>query len=319
MTGLDKFSRPDYPGETMLGTYLYPYRHFGMPECNNPYSATEVIRRATVEEGEVLVTRNGGLFTKPPVELCGIKDDSEASFRERLLKLSFMAKAARWFNRIICEFTLTEAVSEPTSPALIGVGKLVDGDHLMVMAASGGRDCSFERTSMAAVGLHQGTWITAKYTTPEVLEAAVRQECAIKLADISEIAPELVANAYFLFARGQFSEALVDAWVVIEQIIDRFWTKRVVAISNKDRVRRLKDARTYSAAVRLEILESTAIFGPDLCSLLHLARGHRNDLAHRAVIDREKAHDGLLAMKALVEFFCGKTVADPDSYQAANW
>lgn len=308
MSELDKFFRwHEYPHERVIGTYLYPYRLFGEPEWDNPYSATKVITRAEVGTDEVLITCNGGLFLLPPA---GIKD-----LRDKLI---FEEKAANIFNRLICEFALSGIVSEPATPAHISAGTLIN-DHALITSAGGGREIYFEKTIAPSMQLLQGTWLTHPLHSLDMVKAVAKQECASLLVELSNNLPTLVAGAYSFLSQRQLSEAIMDSWIVIEQIIDSLWANYLVRITDNSRKERLSDERTYTAAVQIEVLYTAGTLPPSLYQALNIARKHRNDLAHRAKITLRMATECLTAMKQMIEFFCKKSVEPPLAFEGVNW
>jgi hypothetical protein len=316
---LEKFFKSDPQGERVIGTYLYPYRLFGEPDWNDPYSATAVIANVQVGSDELLITCNGGLFIRPPANLSDLlsaeidpgKDDLKA-------KLAFEEKAANAFNRVICEFALKGIVSEPATPVHISRGELIN-DHALIRSASGGREIYLERTTMPLMQLLQRTWRMNQLHDLDVVEAMARQECTSQLVQVSDYLPTLVAGAYSLFSQRQLSEALIDSWIVVEQIIDWLWTDYLLRIADKSRKKRLSDPRTYSAAVQIEILHTIGVLPLSLYQALNTARKHRNDLAHRAEISLTMATEGVTAMKQIIEFLCKTSVEPPSVSVGVNW
>ena len=234
MSDLNKLYAPGSEGERVIGTYLYPYRIFGEPDWNNPYSATEVIAKVKVDSDEVLITHNGGLFIQPPSTLSdGLKPDAEPG-KDLQEKLAFQEKSAYTFNQIICEFALTGIVSEPATPVHISRGVLID-NHALIMSAGGGREIYLERTIIPSLQLLQGTWLTHPIHSTDVITAVAKQEVSSQLGLISDNLPTFVASAYSLFSNHQNSEALIDSWIVIEQIIDWLWKDYLSQIKERPR------------------------------------------------------------------------------------
>ena len=144
-----------------------------------------------------------------------------------------------------------------------------------------------------------------------MLDLAIQQDCSNRLSNRSATMPRLVAGAYYMYSRGELAEALIDSWIVVEQVIDSLWQAHVASVEGKARKDRLSDTRNYTASVRAEVLFSVGKIAPDLYELIDGARKHRNALAHRATITMSAADASLGAMKAAVELACGKTVEPP--------
>jgi len=150
------------------------------------------------------------------------------------------------------------------------------------------------------------------------LQQVLSLECANRLVEVSDYLPTLVAGAYSMFSRGQLSAALIDSWIAIEQILDFLWQ---IYLSDfpKKRKRRLNDTRTYTAAVRIEMLHTVDVLPATLYESLNTARKHRNDLAHRAKISIDMATEVVGAMKETIEFFTKISVAPPLVNRGVNW
>lgn len=303
MSEWNKFlGRFDSLDERVIGTYLYPPRSFMPIDFEDPYGSTEVIGRVPASAHEVLVTRNGGLFVKPPVDLPNnrkVATENEATFS---------------FNLLICELALLGFVSEPASTVHISVGKLVD-DHALITSSGGGREMYLERTTQPASELLKGQWpgtvLISQDLIPEgTFERLRLLERAKKLAEVAELLPTLVAGAYWMCSRRQLGEALLDSWGACEQVLDYLWRKYVSSLSDDRRRERLKDTRTYTAAVRTETLFSVGLIDSTVYDALNAARKQRNDIAHRAKITLQGAQDGAEAMKLMIELLC-KTNIEP--------
>jgi hypothetical protein len=316
---LGRLLRTDSSGEMVIGTYLYPYRLFSNPDWEDPYSATEIVAGAKVASRQVLITRNGGLFLHPPEHFSDPLADTDnvPAYEDIQAKRAFEEEAAIIFNRLICEFTLKGIVSEPAAPVHIARGELIDG-HALIRSCGGGREIYFERTIGPLRELLHGDWRTHRVHGLKVLEQVLSQECTLQLVQVSDHLPALIAGAYSLFSRGQLSEALIDSWIVIEQILDDLWTTYLAGMA-KDRKRRLSDTRTYTAAVRTEVLHTTGAISDPLYESLNTARKHRNDLAHRAEINLGMAVEVIGAMKEMIEFLTGISVASPAVSRGINW
>lgn len=318
MPGLDLFQDRSH-GERVIGTYLFPYRLLTEPNPNDAYSATEVVATSKVAGQDILMTRNGGLFVRPPAELSDPytnRDHAATSDFEE--KVAFEETAALWFNAVICEFALLGIVSEPATPVHISRGVLID-QHALVTGAGGGRETYRERSIGPALELHSGSWLTHPVVSAPTVARASQQQISAQLGAASESLPGLVAGAYSAYSQRQLAEAVVDSWIVVEQLLDWYWTKHRVALSDKARKERLADTRTYSAAVRIEVLQTAKVLPEPLCQELQSARRHRNDLAHRASVTGGGADVCLAAMRHTIELFSGAQVEPPLSNVGVTW
>lgn len=314
MVELGDFFKTNVPADKVVGTYIYPYCLLSEPNWKNPLSATEIIQQIDTSQSEILVTRNGGLFIKPPAELARADPVSNLE-----AKIAFEEEAAKLLNLVICEYALHEIVSEPATQVHISAGKLIDG-YALITSAGGGREFYPERTIIPSLLLLQGTWqVYHRLQDKQITVNVAKLSCASRLAEISENLPALTAGAYSLYSRRQLSEALIDAWIVVEQVIDWLWDKHRDRISDAERRDRLADSRTYTSAVRIELLHTIDVLDPGLYSHMTRARTHRNNLAHRATISLDMAEETLMAMRSTVEFVCGMQVSAPVTSIGVNW
>jgi hypothetical protein len=306
-------------GELVIGTYLYPYRLLTEPRFDDLSSAIEIVAVSAAAPREILLTRNGGLFVRPPAEL-NDHGNPQASDRVRDFdaKVEFEENAARWFNLLICEFALLGIVSEPATPVHISRGTLFEGG-IVVTGAGGGRETYLERSLGPLLELHTGLWLSHQVVPNDTVVLATAQKISLQLGGVSESLPSLVAGAYSAYSKHLLAEALVDSWIVVEQLLDWYWTKYRDSLTDGGRRKRLADSRTYSAAVRIEMMETSSILSEELCRELHDARRHRNELAHRARLTNEGADVCLRAMHHAIEFFSGKQVSPPLSSAGVGW
>lgn len=322
----DKFLGPfDSLNERVIGTYLYPNRLFMPIDFTDSYASTEVIGCVAAGAHEVMVTRNGGLFVQPPHNLPDssiIAEDDEERHRTYLRKVATEDEAASSFNLVICELALLGFVSEPASAVHISVGKLVD-DHALITSGTGGREMYFERTIQPSIELIRGRWPATAMGITLISEGTFERvrllERANKLAEAAELLPTLVAGCYWMFSRRQLGEALLDSWGASEQILDYLWRDYLSSLSDDRRRERLRDTRTYTAAVRTETLFTAGLIDSTVYDALNTARKQRNDMAHRAKITLQGAQDGTDAMKLMIELLCKTNIEPPQTSTSINW
>jgi hypothetical protein len=318
MTKLDEFFKAGSQGERVVGTYLYPYRIFSQPNWDDPYSATEIIMKINVESHQVLLTRNGGLCLQPPSTL---SDSYAPDYKPGLdfdKKILFQEEVARALNWILCEFAMHGIVSNPVTPVHLARGLLIN-NHALLGGGVGGREIYLERTNIPVLQLIQGIWRMYPVYPISMVDTVAGLQVSSQLGQISENLPTFIVSAYSLFSQQQNSEALVDSWIAVEQIIDWLWNNYLSQIADAGRAKRLSDTRTYSVAVRIEILHSVGVLPSSLYNDLNSARRHRNDLAHRAKSSLNTTTTTLTAMKQLIEFVCKTTVEPPLPNVSLSW
>ena len=294
-------------GERALGSQLYPPRVFGFEGPPNAEQATKILQAITGPPEEVSITRIGGLFVRVPADLSSALDGSPAEpVLGRYSRL--IDSATTSFNLVLCELAFEGIISAPASRVEIGPARIV-GDHALVVAGGGGRETYTTRTVDMATAVIQGTWPTWSSTNPSLLEPINGTRRALALKDLSPSLPLLVVGAYSNFSRSQLPEAVIDAWIVIEQLLDARWQEYLLSVSDAARAARLRDPRTFSAAVRTEVLQATGSLASPLAEQIHVARKHRNELAHRAVITREAAAEVMGAMVETLQTRLGSAIA----------
>lgn len=321
---LDRFSKPlESLDERVIGTHLRPHRLFPPLDFDDPFSATEVIGKAQANGRVVLATRNGGLFMRTPTDLPNVlttppEDLAENFGRESQAKVAFEEEAVACFNLVICELALLGVVSEPATPAHVSVGKMVD-DHAAIVSAVGGRELYPDRTVQPFMELARGNLVGfGQFIESDILMRALLLERATALADMSKYLPTLVAGAYSLFSQRQIGEALADAWFASEQMLDYMWRQYVSSVPGQRRSR-LEDTRTYTAAVRTEVLHTAGRLDSATYEALNSARQKRNAFAHRARVDLSAAQVCLDTMKAMIELLCATSVEPPLANTGLNW
>ncbi len=283
-------------GERVYGTYLYPSRLFGDIDYTKPELAIKVIIQTHIDSHKILITRNGGIFIKVP-------DNTKDYQEEDKLK----EVVSDIVNRIICEFALNGVISAPATTTHVSAGYLYD-ESILVLAGGGGPEFYMERTTFPFMKLMQGFWVSDTRIEIDIVNTVIKQDCTSVLVSISNNLPILIAGAYSLFSQAQYGEALIDSWIVVEQIIDYLWDGYLKGLSDKPRLERLSDTRTYSASVRIEFLHSLGTLSTPLYESLHKARVNRNKLAHRASISLNMSRESMDAMRQMIELICQKSV-----------
>lgn len=196
--------------------------------------------------------------------------------------------------------------------------KLIDG-HALITAGTGGREAYNDRTSGPALALiTQGGGFTWARTNEATLDNASTCERALRLASVSESLVTLIPAAYSLYSQRQLAEALIDSWIVCEQLLDSTWRSHVDSFDSTRR-RRLDDPRTFPSAVRIELLQTAGVIPDDLAAGLHRARKSRNEVAHRASVNLDGANQAMEGMKAFLEFVLGSKIAPPAVSQGISW
>lgn len=299
-------------GQVVVGTHMSPPHVFGESHPEHPEDAFLVQAEVRAGDLDVFITRGSGLFARAPLELVGFESPAFDA------KLAFMQGAAQAFNMVLCELALAGVISSPASPVQMSSGKLVNG-YALITGGAGGREVYLDRTVDVLLDVVSYRWLTWSHVASDILGAATDLRRASRLGTVSAALPELIVGAYSNLSRHHAPEAIVDGWVVIEQLLDALWQTFVSAAQEPGRSAGLVDTRTYTAAVRAELLLTAGILPVNLWEKVTRARKDRNALAHRATMSIDAASGVCEAMQAMVEAFVGETVAPPLVARFLTW
>ncbi len=283
---------------SLKGAYLYPLRFFATERSNDPNDYLEVVRVFDVSGVDIAVTRGGGLFARDRGQL------NSSTGTDQLVSI---------INLLLCQFALEGLISHPVTDIDIQAGKLI-GHHASIV---GGGGSYAERTwgpfallastpkDLGEMGSQRRNpyWPPNFYWTtydPGILEKVEGCKAALKLQQVGATLPSLLVAALHHSSRHNASETILTGWIVCEQILSYYWDEHVNCVQDPIRRRRLADTRTYTAAVRAELLHTAQKMEKNTYLLFQKARKARNDLAHRAVTSREAPSDSIAAMRRML-------------------
>lgn len=122
---------------------------------------------------------------------------------------------------------------------------------------------------------------------------------------IPELMGEFLLKGTTALAKRDWSTALANLWIVVEQITSNLWTRDVVQPAKQNatfegRVDQLADTRTWTTAARHELLHQIGTIPSKTLALLSNARKGRNELSHKGKHPNETqahaAYDGAVAL-----------------------
>jgi len=282
---LDRFVKRD-SYTPMYGTHIFPLIYFGKERPNDPNDYLKVFFEAFIDGNRVSITKGGGVFLQRG-------DDTKLKTSDEVVFV---------LNKVMCELAFVGVVSQPVTGTDVQHSVRIR-DHI---AIAGGGGSHAERTwgplSLLASEPYsmspKNIWWTPNFNwfvRPIDISPISGFEITSRLESISSSIPRLIVATNYHMSKGNSAEMLLSSWIVCEQLIDFYWNQ-YIGKYQMERKNRLKDTRTYSVAVRLEILETAGVFSLELTELLHDVRRIRNGLAHRAV---SNAYDMLAASQAL--------------------
>jgi hypothetical protein len=299
-----RFSR-DRSWTPLRGCYISPLRLLGDRDDVGRDQYFEVLEVLRVGGRDVLLTKGGGMFVRRRMSTFITREMDEED--------------AEVLNLLICELNLAGLWCEPLSRERLQTGTLIDRYATIV----GGHGSFPERTTgpFALVASDPGPpaphlWAPNYFfSAVEQFEAVLKKvrpmRHAPRLAAISSTVPQLVAAAYYHGHASNNAEAALTSWTVVEQLLALEWDDYLADLPAGDRKVRLRDTRTYTAAIQAEVLLTAGHLDHDLYERVQSARKIRNDLAHRARISQEGAQVCTKAMQAMLEAHLKDEIAQP--------
>ena len=305
------FAEQAREAKRVIGTYLFPYHRIGAEVPPDFDTATAIVCELADDKPAIHITRNGGLLIEVP--------EVHSRGHEYVLEqLEFSYSFVSRINCFICELALLGVVTEPASLSHVGEGHLAK-HQAAVRVNRGGREMYSARTTQPWHDAREGALAGYKPIKAEIIEHALHLGNAARLKNVSELLPYLVAASYSAYSVGRMADSVMSAWIAIEQLLDDQWSQYLVHLADGFRQKRLKDNRTYSAAVRLEVLRTADLIDAELYTALNLARKVRNDLAHRAKVGAEEARETMMALHLFLACFLGNMVALPEYHENIMW
>lgn len=142
------------------------------------------------------------------------------------------------------------------------------------------------------------SWRNNLITIP-MIDAAIEKFESIRASTLSDLTAiiSLLLRSTVICEAHEFAASLMMSWAPVERLIDVMWKNKYLpanmplSASRKDS---LNDTRTFSAAVRLEILRATKLLDDNLAEKTASVRRARNNWMHGlAPIDERAATAGI--------------------------
>lgn len=260
----------------------------------------------------VHVASSGG--SRPPVFVCGDGALASPVCRE----IPDRAAAVTHFSRILCALCLGGIFCEGIDNRDVVVGQL--HERRAIWPVNLGQSlASYTRAliRMRCAGpFHSIALVSAATTGVAEIAESLKRGTAI-LARVRGVDPQFLvaglSSAYF----HNWAAALSNLWIVIEQLTESLWKCHFLTNGGRHpitpiqaRLRSLRtDNRTYSAAVRHELMYQVGVLSDQCLSHLGVARGERNQLAHSGRIpSREGCVAAIQAVESLLRAASGEAV-----------
>jgi hypothetical protein len=286
----------------VIGAYLNPRVKFtDLSDINTaPGHLAQVVHTFDVGDMRLMVCRMGGVFVSPPATLVpfwerggfGPSDQYEE-------KVEFQRHFAEAANLLVAELAMCGIPLDPLSPLAISSGQTFGGQAILL----GGSGTIGMRDLEVGLALHQppsAFWINTGINVPDASFPAISAlRRAQKLHAVSPTLPTFIAAAYAFMRDGQQGEALMDAWIVAEQLIHLLWSDWVRSTSAAADVRK-ELGRDRIVRRKVNMLEACGVLKPDVAAKVRVAANHRNQVVHRSAVEPGAADAVFDAMLLLV-------------------
>ena len=216
----------------------------------------------------LVVTRDGALAL-PPIESLQV-DHATVEF----------------FNRCLAGFLIGGVYCEAISADSLDLGFVIDWKYVRSHRTGQAAPNRFHEQIRyrKASALEAIMLMDARTVRFSDLAAAMKTGLSV-LDQITRLRGDLLLKGVTGIARRDWSAGLSNLWIVIEQIVSHIWDTEIIkkaeaAGSPKSRRDQLSDNRTWTAAVKLEMLHQKGYLNADALQELSVARKARNDLAH---------------------------------------
>lgn len=210
-------------------------------------------------------------------------------------ELRSVTKAVEFFNRCLAAFVVGGIYCEAVTLDSVEIGSILDWRYIRASGSSTsfvGQFHNTVRTKTASV-LHAIYLLRPRILHFEDLNRAAQHGFAV-LSRVPEIRPEFLLKGISGIARRDWGSALSNLWIVIEQITWHLWRKYVLQSVEAEkpipgRQDQLKDNRSWTVAMKHELLHRIGKISTETLAALALARRSRNDLLHQGTHPNEES------------------------------
>lgn len=194
--------------------------------------------------------------------------------------------AVDFFNRYLAAILIGGIYCEAITPDCIDLGYVLDWKYIRSMRCGLAAPNQFHERVRR---LQAAPLEAIRLMNPRRIDADDVVQALKVGTDILQRAHPLRADFLLkgvtAFARRDWTTALANLWIVIEQLLSSLWQRFVVTPSlamDQSRARKdqLNDSRTWTSSARIEMLYQKDVISLDTVGLLSKARRARNDLSH---------------------------------------
>ena len=266
-------------------TYLHPFRLVSDTGFADWQVTLEQVNRASwdhIPPHEII----GGIDVGLPEPYHMVISRDGAVGLPPLEKLRTNQAGVEFFNRAFAALLLGGGYCEAISLDNLEAGFIVDWRFLRVNTFGPASPNRFHRMvrSRQASPIEAIALLNPQTIQLAEINKAMKTGRAI-LEAIPELSGEFLLKGTTGIARTDWSSALANLWIIVEQVTSHLWKSRIIQPAKEGapipgRADQLSDTRTWTIAARHELLHRLGIIPESLLAKLAEARKARNELSH---------------------------------------
>lgn len=281
-------TKDDFHKNNAWVTYINPFR-LVVPDAEDPLKVDlEEINSNTYNHGKLCrIVASVDLLESDEYKMLICYDGALAIPRAE--KYRSKEDAVNFFNRIICQLQLAGVMCEAIDQRDVVWGKL--HEKRLIWPVELGESVSSHLHSKLRMRLASSI-DTIILSNPQFIKvnnllSALNQGDFV-LKAIENLTPSFLARGITEIRYKNWSLALSNLWITVEQLTDHLWKSKFLSNSNNHpendinrRIDTMKtDNRTWSTSVKQEILFQTGVIDSFVFERLYPARQARNRLVH---------------------------------------
>lgn len=205
------------------------------------------------------------------------------------------------FNRVLCALLLGGIEVEAIDSRHVVLGALYENTHVWPVNDGLSLDAHLHAMLRTRVASSFDTIVLNKPKNVLVSEFRMAYERGnAVLENIPNLTPTFLLKGHTELKYRNWNDALASLWIVVEQLTDYLWQhklledpkKQIDSLPNRKKSLR-EDSRTWTLAVRQEILWQVGILSGQTYELLFPSRQARNNLVHEGKTPDREVISGL--------------------------
>lgn len=203
-------------------------------------------------------------------------------------ELRSMDKAVEFFNKCLAALLLGGIYCEAVTADHVETGEIFDWKYIRARGQAKSFVNQFHYTARMKMTppIHAIELMhPRRLLLNDLIESANKGRKILEL--LPELSPEFLLKGTTSIARHDWTGALTNLWIVVEQLTAHLWKKGIIVRANEmdnlfpGRKDQLSDNRTWSISTKQEMLLQLGIIKIETLKELFIARKARNDLVHQ--------------------------------------